>query len=82
MSKIPPFVELKSMFRDAAKESGEPISSRESHRAAQGFILSLATDDAYDQPFSDETGEDAVKNVLIEYLRKFGSLRAPLAVAA
>lgn len=82
MSKIPPFVELKSMFREAAKESGEPISARESHRAAQGFILSLATDDAYDQPFSDKTGEAAVKNVLIEYLRKFGSLRAPLEMAA
>lgn len=78
MSKIPPFVELKSMFRDAAKEAGDPISSRESHRAAQGFILSLATDEAYDQPFSDTTGEEAVKNVLIEYLRRFGSLKAPV----
>ena len=67
------------MFRDAAKQCGEPISARESHRAAQGFMLSLATDDAYDQPFSDSTGEEAVKNVLIEYLRKFGSLRAPVA---
>lgn len=79
MSKIPPFVELKNMFRDAAKQCGEPVSAREAHRAAQGFMLSLATDEAYEQAFTDETGEDAVKNVLIEYLRKFGSLRAPVA---
>ena len=78
MPKIPPFVELKSMFREAAKESGEPISARESHRAAQGFILSLATDEAYDRPFSDKTGEEAVKRVLIEYLRKFGNLKGPV----
>jgi hypothetical protein len=81
MPKIPPFVELKHMFRDAAKQCGEPISARESHRAAQGFLLSLATDDAYDQAFTDDTGETAVKNVLVEYLRKFGSLRAPVNAA-
>lgn len=78
MPKIPPFVELKNMFRTAAEQCGEPISSRESHRAAQGFMLSLATDEAYEQTFSDEVGEEAVKNVLIEYLRKYGSLRAPV----
>lgn len=78
MPKIPPFVELKNMFRDAAKQCGEPISARESHRAAQGFMLSLATDEAYEQAFSDKTGEEAVKHVLIEYLQKYGSLRAPV----
>lgn len=82
MPKIPPFVELKSMFRDAAKQCGESISARESHRAAQGFMLSLATDEAYEASFSDKTGEEAVGNVLIEYLHRFGSLRAPLADAA
>lgn len=38
--------------------------------------------EAYDRDVSDETGEHAVNNVLIEYLTKYGNLRAPLAVAA
>ena len=78
MPSIPPFVQLKAMFREAAEQCGEHITSRDSHRAAQGFMLSLATDEAYEQAFSDETGELAVKNVLIEYMRKYGSLRAPV----
>ena len=81
MPKIPPFVELKHMFSDAAKAAGHPISAREAHRQAQGFMLSNAVetreDEAYFRDVSDETGETAVKNVLIEHLRKYGSLRAP-----
>ena len=33
--------------------------------------------EAYDRDCSDETGETAVNNVLIEYLRKYGALTAP-----
>ena len=65
-------------------EAGAPISSRESHRLAQGIALTefaakfnAATDEAYDRACSDETGEQAVNNVLVEYLRKYGSLAAP-----
>ncbi|UYM26595.1 hypothetical protein SEA_BAUER_46 [Arthrobacter phage Bauer] len=83
MPKIPPFVELKNLFRDAAKAAGQPISAREAHRQAQGFMLSNAVesreDEAYFRGISDETGEEAVKNVLIEYLRKYGTLRGPVA---
>lgn len=76
-----PFVELKRMFKDAAKVSGIKMSDREAHRQAQGFLLSSAADDSELQ-HSDKTGEEAVKRALISYLRKYGSLRAPVAVAA
>jgi hypothetical protein len=79
--KIPPFVELKNMFRDAAIAAGQPISSREAHRQAQGFMLSNAAEDSELQ-HSDETGEEAVKLAMLSYIRKYGSLRAPLALAA
>lgn len=76
-----PFVRLKNMFRDCAKEAGEPISDRAAHRMAQGFMLSNAAEDSELQ-HSDETGEEAVKRALVSYIRKYGSLRAPLAVAS
>lgn len=86
MPKIPPFVELKNLFREAAAAAGAPISAREAHRQAQGFMLSNAVesieDEQYFRDVSDETGEEAVKNVLIEYLRRFGSLRAPMVLVA
>lgn len=80
MPKIPPFVELKKMFRDAAEAAGQPISSREAHRQAQGFMLSNAAEQSELQ-HSDETGEEAVKRALISYIRKYGSLRAPRVAA-
>lgn len=82
MPKIP-FVELKNRIRTIQRESGCPISSRESHRLAQGISLSdFAVEfsnaaEAYDRDVSDETGELAVNNVLIEYLSRYGSLVAP-----
>ena len=60
-----------------------PISSRESHRLAQGIVLTeyaakfAAAAEAYTKDTSDETGESAVNNVLVEYLRKYGALTAP-----
>lgn len=36
-----------------------------------------AAAEAYSKDSSDETGERAVNNVLIEYLRKYGTLTAP-----
>lgn len=80
MPKIPPFVELKNLFRDAAKAAGQPISSREAHRQAQGFMLSNAAE-ASELQHSDETGEEAVKQALISYIRKYGSLRGPMVAA-
>ena len=77
MPKIPPFVELKKMFRDAAAAAGQPISSREAHRQAQGFMLANAAERSELQ-HSDETGEEAVKLALISYIRKYGSLRSPV----
>lgn len=73
---MPAFVELKHMFRDAATSLGERLSSRDQHRFAQTFLLRSATDEEYAEGFADPTGETAVKNVLIEYIRLHGSLRA------
>jgi hypothetical protein len=77
MPKIPPFVELKKMFRDAAAAAGQPISSREAHRQAQGFMLSNAAEQSELQ-HSDETGEEAVKRALLFYIKTYGSLRGPV----
>lgn len=41
-----------------------------------------AAAEGYDRDVSDETGEQAVNNVLIQYLSKYGSLRAPMERAA
>jgi|GEM_PF-6086475 len=75
---IPPFVQLKTMFKDCAKSAGEKLSDRKAHRMAQGFMLSNACERAEDEQYflahSDETGETAVKNALLEYIHKYGSL--------
>lgn len=82
MPKIP-FVELKNKIRTMHSDAHSPISARESHRLAQGIVLSefaaqfADAAEAYTRGNADETGEQAVDNVLIEYLRKYGSLTAP-----
>ena len=82
-----PFVALKNRIRTLHVEAGTPVSSRESHRLAQGIVLTeyaaqfAAAADAYDRDVSDETGEMAVNNVLIQYLSKYGNLRGMAAAA-
>lgn len=77
------FVQLKNKIRAVHAEAQSPISSRESHRLAQGIVLTEfaakfnAAAEAYSKDTSDETGESAVNNVLIEYLTKYGALTAP-----
>lgn len=75
-NSLPPFVKLKTMFKDCAVAAGEKLSDRKAHRMAQGFLLAHASDKSPLQ-YSDETGEEAVKNALIAHIRKYGSLRAP-----
>ena len=82
MPKIP-FVTMKNKIRTMYAEAQTPISSRESNRLARGIDLTeFAAQfnnaaEAYDRDCSDETGEQAVNNVLIEYLTKYGALVAP-----
>ena len=82
MPKLP-FVALKNKIRTMHAEAETPISARESHRLAQGIVLTefaarfAEAAEAYSRGNSDETGERAVDNVLIEYLRKYGTLTAP-----
>lgn len=79
-NNVLPFVKLKNMFKECATAAGEKLSDRKAHRMAQGFLLSHAAEESQLQ-YNDETGETAVKNALISYLRKNGTLRAT-AVAA
>ena len=74
------FVQVKRMFRAAARAAEIPLSDREAHRLAQHFILAHATEVAAMR--NDPAGEEAVVNVLKSYLRKYGSLRAPRLVPA
>lgn len=82
------FVKLKNTIRSMHADFGKPISSRESHRIAQGVMLSQFAEkftnaaEAYSRQSSDVTGETATDNVLVQYLRKYGQLKAPMAVAA
>ena len=82
------FVNLKNTIRTMHADFGRPISSRESHRIAQGVMLHQFAEkftnaaEAYDREFSDKTGETAADNVLLQYLHQFGQLTAPVAVAA
>lgn len=82
MPKIP-FVTLKNKIRAMHAEAQTPISSRESHRLAQGIVLTefaaqfASAAEAYCRDNADETGERAVDNVLIQYLSKYGALVAP-----
>lgn len=74
------FVQLKNQIRTLHAEAHNPISSRESHRLAQGIVLTeyaaqfATAAEAYSKDTSDETGEMAVNNVLVEYLTKYGAL--------
>lgn len=78
-----PFVELKNKIRSMHAAEGAPVSSREAHRLARGidfteFAAAFANAaEAYSRDVSDETGENAVDNVLIEYLGKYSALTAP-----
>ena len=78
-----PFVALKNKIRTMHADAGEPVSSREAHRLARAIDFTEfaakfnAAAEAYSKDTSDETGESAVNNVLIEYLTKYGALTAP-----
>jgi len=74
-----PFVQLKKEFQCLYAEAGQKLSSRDAHRLAQGVMLSEFANaaEAYFRDVSDETGENAVDNVLIEFLRKYGAVTAP-----
>lgn len=77
------FVQIKNRIRTLHAEAQTPISSRESHRLAQGIVLTeysaqfANAAEAYTRQNADDTGESAVNNVLIEYLTKYGALTAP-----
>ena len=73
-NKIPPFVQLKKLFKECGLQAGERLSDRQAHRMTQGFLLSSAAEQ-YFLNYSDDTGEDAVKNVLINYLRQYKNLK-------
>ncbi|WP_138443550.1 hypothetical protein [Sinomonas susongensis] len=75
-----PFVQLKNTIRQMHADFGDPISSREAHRIAQGVMLSQCAEqfanaaEAYFREVKDPTGEEATDNVLIQYLIERGSL--------
>lgn len=77
-NKIPPFVQLKKLFKECGLAAGEPLSDRQAHRMTQGFLLSSAAED-YFLDYADDTGEDAVKNALIAYIRQHGTLKGAAA---
>lgn len=79
---MPPrsFVQTKKELQRLYAEKDEPISSRTAHRLAQGVMLTEFAENArrsapaekYFREFKDETGETAVKNVILrEYLRNY-----------
>lgn len=79
------FVQTKKELQRLYKEKGEPISSRQAHRLAQGVMLSefaeyarrSAPAENYFREFTDETGETAVKNVILhDYLRHYRASKA------
>ena len=74
-----PFVRLKRELRQAAAADGTNLSAREAHRLANGLMASEFANaaEAYFRDSSDETGETAVNNTLIAYLRKYGAVKAP-----
>ena len=77
-NKIPPFVQLKKLFKECGLQAGERLSDRQAHRMTQGFLLSSAAED-YFLDYADDTGEDAVKNALIAYIRQHGTLKGAAA---
>lgn len=82
------FVELKNTIRTMHSDFGSPISSRESHRIAQGVMLNQLAEqftkaaESYFKETSDVTGETATDNVLVQYLVQYGKLTAPKALVA
>ena len=77
-NKIPPFIQLKKLFKECGLQAGERLSDRQAHRMTQGFLLSTAAEN-YFLNYADDTGEDAVKNSLIEYIRRYGTLKGAAA---
>ena len=57
------FMTVKSWLRQAAEIYGIPLSSRQAHRATNGYIATLSSED-YDRLHADPTGETAVRNVM------------------
>ena len=57
------FMTVKSWLRTAAEIYGIPMSSREAHRATNGFIATLSNEE-YGRMHADPTGETAVRNVM------------------
>lgn len=78
-----PFTQLKREIRSMYAEQGHRASSRELHALAQGIMLTeyaeqfASASEAYFRDVSDMTGEEAVQHVLIEYLSRYGALKAP-----
>lgn len=79
------FVKLKNTIRKMHADFGSPISSRESHRIAQGVMLHQFAEafttaaEKYFRDSSDVTGETATDNVLVQFLIKYGSIKGPVA---
>lgn len=77
---MPSFVQFKRTVRDMHADFGQPISSREAHSIAQSaWVSHLAEEltraaEAYSLDYSDDTGETATDNALLDYLIRHGSL--------
>ncbi|GAA2237388.1 hypothetical protein GCM10010401_06930 [Rarobacter faecitabidus] len=67
------FVALARCVRETAAELGAHISNRKSQALAKGFLLTVPGE-------SDTTQREAIRNVLAENLRKFGSIIPPITV--
>ncbi|QTF71262.1 hypothetical protein [Arthrobacter woluwensis] len=84
MSKMS-FVELRHTIKQMHADMGCPISTRESHRRAQGVMLSQIADEftkaaeAYTQQHADTTGETATENVLLDFLMNRHGIKAATA---
>lgn len=85
---MPSFIQFKNTIRQMHADFGQPISAREAHSIARSAWISQLAEqfaraaEAYAGISQDPTGEDATDNVLIEYLTRYGSLRAPTSAAA
>jgi hypothetical protein len=85
---MPNFVELKKMVQKIHADFGRPISSREAHSITRSALMSQFAEqfskaaERYFRDVSDETGELATDNVLLQFLIKHGSIKGPMAVTA
>ena len=85
---MPSFVQFKNTVRQMHTDFGQPISARKAHSIAQSAWVSHLAEqlahaaETYFRDVSDDTGEEATDNVLLQYLIRFGSLRAPEAAAS